>query len=548
MRESELRTIINQAAKDKLTRFSLIDGHLTTLPAEIGQLCKLTKLDLYGNQLTTLPAEIGQLSNLTTLFLYGNQLEILPIEIGQLSNLTILDLYGNQLTTLPAEIGQLSNLTTLFLSNNQLATLPAEIGQLSSLTGLHLSNNHLTTLPAEIGQLYSLTTLNLSNNHLTTLPVEIGQLSSLTTLNLSNNQLATLPVEIGQLSSLKELDLSGNPIKTPPVEIVEKGVVSIIDYFRQLIDEEKDYIYEAKLLIIGEAGAGKTTLAKKIEDQSYQLKNEISTKGIDVIQWKFPVGDDRDFRVNIWDFGGQEIYHTTHQFFLTKRSLYVLVADSRKEDTDFDYWCNIVELLGGNSPLLVVKNEKDDRRWEINERQLRGQFTNLKETLATNLATDRGLSDILENVKHYTKALPHIGNELPKTWIKVRKILEENRHQHYISLKDYLKICEDNGFKQRKDKLQLIGYLHDLGVCLHFQEDPVLKHTVIINPEWCTNAVYKVLDNDNVIGNLGHFTKSDLKDIWNEDKYSYMHDELLQLMIKFKLCYKIPGTDACYDC
>ncbi|WP_416233391.1 hypothetical protein [Anabaena sp. UHCC 0399] len=27
--------------------------------------------------------------------------------------------------------------------------------------------------------------------------------------------------------------------------------------------------------------------------------------------------------------GGQEIYHETHQFFLTKRSLYAVVADNR---------------------------------------------------------------------------------------------------------------------------------------------------------------------------------------------------------------------------
>ena len=27
----------------------------------------------------------------------------------------------------------------------------------------------------------------------------------------------------------------------------------------------------------------------------------------------------------VWDFGGQQIYHATHQFFLTKSSLYVLV-------------------------------------------------------------------------------------------------------------------------------------------------------------------------------------------------------------------------------
>ena len=84
---------------------------------------------------------------------------------------------------------------------------------------------------------------------------------------------------------------------------------------------------------------------------------------------------------------GQEIYHATHQFFLTKRSLYALVADTRKEDTDFYYWLNVVELLSDNSPMLIILNEKQDRRREINERQLRGQFANLKEILATNLAT-----------------------------------------------------------------------------------------------------------------------------------------------------------------
>ena len=44
-----------------------------------------------------------------------------------------------------------------------------------------------------------------------------------------------------------------------------------------------------------------------------------------MLAWQFPASirardeaDERliprDFRVNIWDFGGQEIYHLTHQF------------------------------------------------------------------------------------------------------------------------------------------------------------------------------------------------------------------------------------------
>ncbi|MCP4105866.1 MAG: TIR domain-containing protein [Desulfobacteraceae bacterium] len=59
-------------------------------------------------------------------------------------------------------------------------------------------------------------------------------------------------------------------------------------------------------------------------------------------------------------------------------------------------------------------------------------------------------------------------------------------------------------------------------------------------------SCYKVLDNKEVIRNLGRFTKADLAKIWNEDNYAGMQDELLQLMINFKLCYKISETQDTY--
>ncbi len=341
------------------------------------------------------------------------------------------------------------------------------------------------------------------------------------------------------------LNLNGNPLETPPIEIAQKGIEAIREYIRQEKEEGIDYIYEAKLLIVGEGGAGKTTLANKIQNSNYQLRDEDTTKGIEVYQWNFLTKNQHNFQVNIWDFGGQEIYHATHQFFLTKRSLYILVADTRKEDTDFYYWLNVAELLSDNSPLLIIKNEKQDRKREINQRALQGQFTNIKEILATNLATNRGLEEIRTEIQHYISKLPHIGNGLPKTWKKVREALELDS-RNYISLEEYLLICEENGFKKRKDKLQLIGYLHDLGVCLHFQDDPLLNKTVILKPEWGTAAVYKALDNPKVYDNFGKFTKDDLTNIWHEEKYVNMHDELLQLMIKFKLCYKIPCTSQTY--
>ncbi len=292
-------------------------------------------------------------------------------------------------------------------------------------------------------------------------------------------------------------------------------------------------------------------MALKIINPEYKLNpQEASTEGIDILKWSFKTidknGEEREFKVNIWDFGGQEIYHTTHQFFLTKRSLYALVADTRKEDTDFPYWLNIVELLSDRSPLIIVKNEKGDRSIQINERQLKGQFESLKESFAINLAKisktksegDR-YKEILESCKYYFTKLPHIGDVIPKTWKQVRETLENDK-RNYISLEEYLNICQNNGFEKEKDKLQLSAYLHDLGDILHFQEDFVLEQTVILKPEWGTDAVYKVLDNTTVINNLGQFSDRDLREIWKDKQYAGKRIELLGLMKKFQLCYELP--------
>jgi GTPase SAR1 family protein len=353
---------------------------------------------------------------------------------------------------------------------------------------------------------------------------------------------------------LQSLDLRGNPVPIPPEILGPKqlhedpgDVNEILDfYFRVQDPTETEPLYEAKFLIVGEGGAGKTSLAKKIKNENYKLQsNEKSTEGIDVIQWQFKLPNGKDFRVNIWDFGGQEIYHQTHQFFLTERSLYALVADTRKENTDFYWWLKVVELLSDNSPVVIIKNEKQDRLCEVNERQLRGEFTNLKEVLATNLATNRGLPEVKNAIEQYISRLTHVGTPLPKLWVRVRSALENDSRNH-INLEQYYQLCKLNNLTDRKDMLRLSRYLHDLGVCLHFQDDSTLKNHVILKPEWGTTAVYKVLDNDTVRKNLGCFTQDELQDIWSDDECADMQDELLQLMMRFKLCYPIPNRPNNY--
>jgi internalin A len=532
----------------------LWENNLESLPDSIKNLASLKSLNLGENRLNSLPNLIGKLNLLEDLTLHSNQIETLPESIGHLASLVNLDLRSNQIKALPDSIVNLSSLRNIDLSSNQIYQFPDSVTHLKRLEKLNLRENQLSVLPDSIGRMKGLIELNCNANRLEYIPESIGELEHLESLVLYKNNLQDLPNSIAILPKLREdqFFFGENPWTEIPPEIVKQGSRSILRYCRQrLIEGSDDCLYEAKLLIVGEGGAGKTSLANKLINSKYQLKlegssnPEKSTEGIDVLHLNFRHPSGNFFRINIWDFGGQEIYHATHQFFLTKRSLYLLVADTRQDSTDFNYWLEVVELLSEASPTLIIKNEKQNRPCKVNENQLRSRFLNLKDVLPTNLSINRGLAEIVSAVYHHISQLPHIGTPLPKTWVRVRSALETDS-RNYITQNEFLDLCATHGFKNHEDKLQLSEYLHDLGVCLHFQEDDILQRYVILKPEWGTTAVYKVLDTPKVLAAFGHFTIEDLKVIWADQQHADMRPELLRLMENFKLCYEIPHRPKTY--
>ena len=477
-----------------------------------------------------------------------------------------LILFGFPIGRIPEAIRQMQAITDIMLTGVLPTEIPDWLFEAPCLRSMTLSFNNLSALPDSLSKAQGLQYLNLSYNKFRRIPTGLWKLSALENLRLGGCPLEEIPVDILRLGRLSSLDLScvegssghsnvPNELLTPPPEIAAQGIESIRRYWLQERDAGVDYLAEAKLLIIGESGAGKTSLAKKILDPEYELDNaEDSTEGIDVTAWQFPtslrVRDQagehflqRDFRVNVWDFGGQEIYHSTHQFFLTRRSVYVLVTDERKEDTDFEYWLEIVNLLSDSSPLLIVQNRKQGRLHRVDFGALRQRYPNLCGTLELDLADNSGLDATVGKIRRELEQLPHIGTSLPKTWRDVRLALEADT-RNYISAADFFGICQANGFTYRDDMRQLGGYLHDLGICLFFQDDALLSKTVILKPEWGTAAVYRVLDDPEVTRALGVFTRADLSRIWSDAAYEAMRDELLQLMVKFQLCFQVPGSDT----
>lgn len=464
------------------------------------------------------------------------------IEYARKHDLGLLELRNAGLREIPKEIFECKNLVSLNFGNDNFC-LPAE-------------KNRIEEIPDEIKELTKLSKLDLSNNALKSVNESILNLKNLEYLHLNGNMLADIPAKVVSLPSLKKLFLQDNPFEMLPPEIMARGIDSIRNFFKEL--DEKDFLYEAKLIIVGEGRVGKTCIANALTNTNSTLEDTESTEGININRWviskyeaeKLNPKIQRDLQINIWDFGGQEIYHSTHQFFLTKRAVYLLVTESRKEDRhdDFYYWLNIIKLLGDNSPIFMVLNKCDQPTKELPIKEYKETFPNLKEFQKISLRPEfnRTFIDFKNRLATMASNLPHIGNPLPKTWVDIRIDLESLKlsGKNFISENDYLDICKRR-YRPTESALFLSEYFHDLGVMLHFQKDIDLKETVFLNHEWITKGVYKILDDRIVIAQKGRFSIEDIGRIWHEDEYKSKTRELLSLMKnrKFDLCFEFANGE-----
>ncbi|MCP4105249.1 MAG: GTP-binding protein [Desulfobacteraceae bacterium] len=256
------------------------------------------------------------------------------------------------------------------------------------------------------------------------------------------------------------------------------------------------------MLLVGQGSVGKTSLIKQLTEGKFDPHENI-TEGINIEKWQLPV-DDQEIRLNVWDFGGQEIMHATHQFFLTKRSLYLLILDSRlnEEDNRLEYWIKIIQSFGGDSPIIIVSNKTDQHPPDLDRRGLKRKYTNIRGFAETSCKTGYGIDKLKEMITGEISNLEHIRVQLITSWFDVKNQLE-NMKKNYISYKVFQNICQKKNIKDSLSQKTLIGFLHDLGIVLNFQDDPRLEDTNILNPEWVTNGVYKIINSNELFQSKG---------------------------------------------
>jgi internalin A len=367
---------------------------------------------------------------------------------------------------------------------------------------------------------------------------EVTSVEGLTEGDLVKKRLLTASIS-EDLLSLKGIFLSLHQLEDPPLEIANKGRDAITRYFQE---RSQGYLplNELKIILVGNGGSGKTSLVKRLVGEQFDPK-ERQTHGINIRQWMVDTPT-REVKLHFWDFGGQEIMHATHQFFLSKRSMYILVLDGRR-DEDPEYWLQHIESFGGDSPVLLVLNRIDEHpAFDVNRRFLKNKYKGIVDFFRVSCATNLGVREVIEHLGNELDKVPMLRTRWPQSWFRVKQELS-SLDAPYLSLEQFRLLCDRERVSDSANQELLVDFLHDLGVVLHFKDIELLD-THVLDPRWVTDGAYRIINSEIVAKQKGLLPLNQISKILapqgQESEYpADKHRYIVDLMLKFELCYRI---------
>ena len=448
-------------------------------------------------------------------------------------------------------------LTTLILGTNTIGDKGAKAmaRHLSHLIGLDLRNNSICSEGAKAlaKHLQRLIWLNLQDNRIGKKGITV-LLDAFLALG-SNRRLQKLAItQSGQ---------TGLPKEVIEITDADELLAAYESFLRSAQARNLFPLNEAKLIVVGNEAVGKTSLVRFLVDGQPCDKDERRTSGIVKRTWT-PQED--GIRLNIWDFAGQEIVRGTHQYFLTERSLYLLVLEDRRQDDQSIYeWLKIVINRGKKSPIIVAINKSDDGKAELAlpEEKLKKDYPQIVSFVRTSCNADAWSNCSIELLREtIVKALAEapelkpIRDMVPGGWLRVKEsIARDAEEQSVLELSDFIRLCEQkpkpretpgDPITTEAEQRALLQVLHELGtIVAHGLSDNAMLPTLhILDPNWLTQGIYIVLEHHVLHKQHGEFNWGQLKDWLPSEKYppkffdfilGMMQDEEIELCFPLEL-------------
>ncbi|KAL6046584.1 Myotubularin-like phosphatase domain [Balamuthia mandrillaris] len=540
--------------------------------------------------------------------------------LSRLGIISVLDFSHCNLASIPSEIMTLTTLQELILSYNCITNIPSAISDLKdNLTKLCLDHNALALVPPEVGYLKELTVLDLSENkQLKALPVQLGFLEKLQRLDLEGDKAITFPPKellakgtlepilsflrhafqgmvplyrmklmivgqenVGKTTLLRHMKKKCNKAIKKGAILNEKATNTSSSASSSSAASQPSSSSSASSSALSESGTSSVGASVAVAASSSnndiatsaqhnpEFLTNISTDGIDIEDLFVPImtreGEKQKVHVSVWDFAGQELYYTTHQFFLSEQSLYVVAFNlaTGLENSRVEHWLHsIMARTGGKVPVILVGTHADDEKCtdsyleevgnDIETRLLSpsSRFRPLIQQVHFISCTNgRGVARLMEGMAAILERQEGMGRPLPKSYLQLEKELFEKRREMnppVLEWKDYVSMAKLCGIDEaNEDLLTASEVLHNLGSIVHFTEDAKLRDILILNPQWLTKVMSSIITTRHTYASKsGILSHNALQHIWRPPDFPpQVHPFLLSLLNKFEIAYDMEDEE-----
>ena len=555
---------------EHLTHLNLSHNYIKNI-APLKKLSQLQELVICCNEIQDISA-LSNLIQLEVLYIDNNKIKDLDA-LRNLTQLRHLKAWNNRIHNIDG-LEKLENLTHINLWENQIKSINP-ISQLKKLESLDLRDNKIQDIHA-LKDLKKLQHLNLNTNQLWDIS-SIQSLRNLTWLNIGDNQLSMIDLPfLEALPKLEYLCVNNNPLTNIPGEVYQKdpfydpdsSLLSIKAYLNDLAQGQTK-VYQAKVILIGNGRTGKTSLVKRWLDDDFD-PNEDSTHAIQLrTEPLTPLAEAKGLdrvHLNIWDFGGQDIYHATHRLFMQTQAVFILVWDAETETNPTQtetleddsvvayqnhslvYWLNYAKVLGKGSPVLVVQTKKEEHGEKLPDNwQALKQYYNIVAGVAVDSALDNEDENGFVDLKHYLyktirQQIDKSCTNLPTSWWEVQQAIEQlqAQSQKTLSPDEFSHICKQQQLSKGSQVI-LQKYLHDTG--FFFYRSGLFRNEMIIDQQWAIDAVYTLFDRKGLFMEYqgkGFFKGKDLQLSWDKKPKSEQM-QLVSFMESCKICVEVSG-------
>ena len=324
-----------------------------------------------------------------------------------------------------------------------------------------------------------------------------------------------------------------------------------------------------KLMLVGYANRGKTTLVARLQGKEY---GDESTVGVDVSEWWYrPSVGRRSFHFSIWDFGGQEEYYATHQCFLSQRSLYLLLfnlLDGDEGVEELKPWLNNIALRAPRSCVIIIGTHLD----EVPDEK-RGEIDALLHRVGTLAASYNnklqimevlpvGLKNRIENIGLLKEAIYNhaanyknrggqliMGQKIPASYHALDKHLETVQQEVRQGIREPIMHAEE--FRTMVHQMNLADiqddeelktatlFLTDVGSLLHYDDRGHNLHELyFVDPRWLCDMMSKVvtIKERNPFVKSGILYSKDIPMLFKDKQFPWQYfEQYLTLLDRFEI-------------